>query len=247
MLETGITDLNEQFESIVEALSLSLKAAANDEADKMLQVIQALRQNIQVMLRLDSDVRTAGHLEITPQEVSEIGDYALNLLDEISASCGSRGMQDQMLQLHRLSLPVVAWLNFHNAKVKKLDIVVNAVASYANTLQDEKQLEALCSLINQVVQATDPAIKKDLEATNPMRPWRILNLNWGIVATRSHKPEVMVEVFEQLMVNIPADVHQFFNEGLQQMDVIGYPEPVRVVMREYASRTGAGSSGGVLH
>ncbi len=247
MLETGITDLNEQFESIVEALSLSLKAAANDESDKMLQVMQALRQNIQIMLRLDSDVRNAGHLEITAQEVSKIGDYALNLLDEISASCGSRGMQEQMLQLHRLSLPVVAWLNFHHAKVTKLDIVVNAVASYANTLQDEKQLEALCSLINQVVQATDPSIKKDLEVTNPMRPWRILNLNWGIVATRSHKPELMVEVFEQLMVNIPADVHQFFNEGLQQMDTIGYPEPVRVVMREYASRAGAGSSGGVLH
>ncbi|VAW64657.1 hypothetical protein MNBD_GAMMA10-3370 [hydrothermal vent metagenome] len=247
MLETGITDLNQQFESVVEGLSLSLEAAANEEADKMLQVIQAMRQNIQIMLRFDSDVLNAQHVEITREEVSKIGDYALNLLDEISAGCGSRGMQEQMLQLHRLSLPVVAWLNFHHATVTKLDIVVNAVASYANTLQDEQQLEALCSLINQVVQATAPSIKQDLEASNPMRPWRILNLNWGIVATRSHKPELMSQVFDQLMVNIPADVQQFFNEGLQQMDVIGYPEPVRTVMREYAGRAGVGSSGGVLH
>ncbi|VAW66386.1 hypothetical protein MNBD_GAMMA11-3326 [hydrothermal vent metagenome] len=247
MLETGISDLSQQFESIVEALSLSLQAAENKEAEEMLKVIQAMRQNIQIMLRLDSDIENTQQAGITEDEVSKMGDYALNLLDEISAGCGSRGMQEQMLQLQRLSLPVVAWLNFHHAKVTKLEIVVNAVASYANTLQDEKQLEALCSLINQVVQATDPSVKSDLEAANPMRPWRILNLNWGIVATRSHNPECMIQVFEQLMLNIPADVQQFFNEGLQQMDIIGYPEPVRAVMREYAGRVGASGGDSVLH
>ena len=247
MIETGITELNQEFESIIEALSLSLKAAENDESEQMLQVIQALRQNIQIMLRLDSDVQSNKNTDISEDEISKIGNYALNLIDEISVSCASRGLQDQMLQLHRLSLPVVVWLNFYGAKVKKLDIVVNAVASYANTIQDIKQLEALCSLINQVVEATDQSIKNDLEIANPARPWRILNLNWGIVATRSHNPDLMMQVFDRLIENIPADVQQFFNEGMQQMDTIGYPESVRVVMQEYASRMNNSMGTKVLH
>ncbi|VAW65463.1 hypothetical protein MNBD_GAMMA09-2984 [hydrothermal vent metagenome] len=239
MIETGVKEMSQEFELIVEALSLSLNATADADAEKMLQVIDALKQNIQIMLRLDSDVKNSQRKSVSEEEVSKIGDYALTLLDEISASCASRGMQDQMLQLHRLSLPVVVWLNYHGGVLTKLDIVVNAVASYANTTQNENQLEALCSLINQVVEATGPEIRRDLEATNPMRPWRILNLNWGIVATRSHNPELMIQVFDQLIINIPADAGQFFNEGMQQMKTIDYPVPVRKVMQKYADLVGA--------
>ncbi|VAW61545.1 hypothetical protein MNBD_GAMMA08-1438 [hydrothermal vent metagenome] len=244
MLETDISILSKKYEETVEALTLSLQSTNSPESQKILKMIGALRQNIQIMLRLTSDVENKKQLDISEDEITKIGDYALNLLDEISINFASRGMQNQMLELHRLSLPVAIWLNKNGGKIKKLDIVVNAIASYANTLQDNQQLEILCNVVSQVIEVTDAEIKQDLEATNPMRPWRILNLNWGIVATRTHNTEIMQRVFDQLIKNIPADTQQFFNEGMQQMDAVGYPEPVREVMEKYAGGFGVD---GVLH
>ncbi len=244
MLNTTVNELNQEFESIIESLSLSLRSSDSDESQQTIKMIEALRQNLQIMQRLSSDVDRQKSLNISEDEVSKIGDYALNLLDEISVSCASRGLQTQMLELHRLSLPVVNWLRNHGGKVKKLDIIVNAIASYANTLQDTKQLEILSNLIGRVIEITQPSIKQDLEAGNPMRPWRILNLNWGIVATRTHNTEIMQSVFDQLIKNIPADTQQFFNEGMQQMDAVGYPESVREIMKKYAGGFGVD---GTLH
>jgi len=244
MIETDIAVLSKKYETIVEALTLSLQSTESAESQQILKMIDALRQNIQIMLRLASDVENKKQLEMSEDEITKIGDYALNLLDEISINFASKGMQNQMLELHRLSLPVANWLKCHGGKIKKLDIVVNAIASYANTVQDNQQLELLCNLVSDIVEITDADIKQDLEATNPMRPWRILNLNWGIVATRTHNTEIMQRVFDQLIKNIPADTQQFFNEGMQQMDAVGYPEPVREVMKKYAGGFGVD---GVLH
>jgi len=244
MLEIGINELSQKYESIIEALSLSLQSTDNAESQQALKMIEALRQNLQIMQRLSSDIDRNKALEISADEISKIGDYALNLLDEVSVSCASRGLQAQMLELHRLSLPVASWLRKHGGKIQKLDIIVNAIASYANTLKDNQQLETLCELIEHVIDVIDVEIKRDLEATNPMRPWRILNLNWGIVATRTHNTEIMRRVFDQLIKNIPADSQQFFNEGMQQMDAVAYPESVREVMKKYAGGFGVD---GVLH
>jgi len=244
MLNTAVTELNKDFDEIVEVLSLSLQAADDDESKQAMQVIEALRQNIQIMLRLESDVHNNKQPDITEEGISQIADYALNLLDEIAASCASRGLDEQTIRLHQLSIPVVVWLESHGGKLTKLDIVANAIASFANTIQQADKLEALCGLIATVVDATDQSIKFDLENVNPMRPWRILNLNWGIVATRTHNAELMEKVFDRLIENIPADAAQFFNEGMQQMDIVGYPDHVRLVMGKYAERTGSGS---VLH
>ncbi len=245
MLETGINEISKEYEAIIEALALSLKSAETDESTQALKMIDALRQNFQIMLRLHSDVENKKQLDISAEEITKIGDYALNLLDEISVVCGSKGMQQQMLDLHRLSLPIVIWLKQHGGKIKKLDIVVNAIASYANTLQEQSQLKILCEKISAAVEVTEDVIKQDLEATNPMRPWRILNLNWGIVATRTHDTTIMASVFDQLMVNIPDDVQPFFKEGMQQMETIAYPQDVKELMKKYAS--GFVGDGDVLH
>ena len=244
MLETSINELSVKFDELVEPLSLSLQADSSDASKQVLKMIDALRQNIQVMIRFSSDVESNAELDIKPSEISEIADFALNLLDEVSQNYAAKGMQEQMLELHRLSLPVINWVALHGGQVKKLDIVVNAIASYANTLKDLKQLAVLSEVIGRVVEVTDTEIKKDLEATNPMRPWRILNLNWGIVATRTHSTEIMQQVFDQLIKNIPVDAQQFFNEGMQQMKVVAYPEHVKVMMRKYAGGFGVD---GVVH
>ena len=239
MLKMGIADLSQQFEQTIEAYQLSLKASGDDVSQQQLKLVDALRQNIQIMLRLQSDRDSGRSQSLKPQEVTEIGDYALNLLEQLSIACAARGLQEEMLALHRLSMPVVVWLAEHGGQLDKLDIVVNAIASYANTLQEPQQLEALCAFVDSVVSITALQIRQDLEATDPVRPWRVLNINWGIVATRSHNTELMEKVFEQLINNIPADSPQFFREGMQQMEIVDYPQNVRQVMQSFAERTAA--------
>lgn len=244
MLKNNMADIDKRFDQVIEAYELSLKATDDEASQQMLQVIQALRQNIQIMQRLQSDVDNGKQPDIQPEEVSQIGDYALNLLDEAAAGCASRGLQEQMLELHRLSIPVANWLYKHGGQISKLDIVVNAFASYANTLQDTTELESLCHFVNRLITIVDPLIRQDLDNADPMRPWRILNLNWGIVATRSHNTELMQQVFDQLIENLPADAAQFFREGLQQMEIIDYPQSVKEVMQSYAEKV---SSQGAIH
>jgi hypothetical protein len=125
-----------------------------------------------------------------------------------------------------------------------LDMVVNSLAGYANEVKESHLLAELAGTIKEVIDACDDNIRKDLEQTNMMRPWRILNLNYGIVATRSHQPELIEQAYDALVENLPQDAREFFKEGLQQMDIVGYPEEVREVVERYNKMWGSDS---VLH
>ena len=87
--------------------------------------------------------------------------------------------------------------------------------------------------MGRVAQATANLIKQDLEKNNPGRPWRVLHLNRGIVATRTHNPELMEKVFDDLVRYLPEDAAAFFAEGMQQMEELDYPQHVRQVMHRY--------------
>ncbi|MDH5483956.1 MAG: hypothetical protein OEY43_01875 [Gammaproteobacteria bacterium] len=226
------------FLGTVKDLVPSLQADASEASASVLQMIDAFLQSIDVMQRIDVDRQRQAAAQLEPAEITEIAHYAFSLLLEIANSAAAKGMQKEMMLLYRLSLPIVVWLKRHHGEIKILDIVVNAIGSYANELQDNTELESLCQLVTDVVSIVSADIRQDLEATNPARPWRILNLNWGIVATRSHNPVLMQQVFEQLIENIPADAKQFFHEGMQQMDIIGYPQPVRDVMEAFSQQFG---------
>ena len=230
--------LRKLFHEYTAELSLSLKAEANEEADRSLQMIKALDSNIDIMQRVDSDFESTGTDSIDVNDISQIGDYAMSLISELAMSAANRGLQTTMIDLTRLSMPVVSWIVSHKGQILKLDVLVNAVASYANELTEPEQLEQLCYYIENIMPGIGDDVKRDIEATNPARPWRILNLNWGIVATRSHNAELIERVYAQLMKNIPADVHGFITEAMQQMEIIGYPEHVRQVVAKYYSSLG---------
>jgi len=237
-LEFKAEQYRKEFVQATEELGLSLQASQDQQGQDAAQMLAAMMQSIDIMERLEVDQQSTQAEPLQTDDVSQIGEYALTLLEELSVVAANRGLQQSMRVLHRMSLPVAMWIAHHGGRIRMLDIVVNAIASYANELQQTEQLSQLCDSIGRVVAVVSDDIRRDLEATNPMRPWRILNLNWGIVATRSHDVELMEQVFEQLIKNIPADVKSFFHEGMQQMDIIGYPDPVREVMEKYNKQVG---------
>lgn len=236
------SDFRQLFQNTVSDLSLSLQAEDDEQANSGLQMIEALNANIDIMQRADADFESTGNESIGVEDINQIGDYALSLIGELAVVAANHGLQATMIEITRLSMPVASWIASHNGKILQLEVVVNAVASYANELNDPEDLGQLCRYIGNIIMVIDDDIRKDLENTNPMRPWRILNLNWGIVATRSYDSELIDKTYTRLMQNIPADMNGFIMEAMQQMDIVGYPDNVRQIVAQYYQTLGCDQS-----
>ncbi len=210
-------------------------------------LLAAMDQAIDVMARADADsvvqknmsAESMGLLE--EKDISKIGQYTLDILEAMVAFVQNK-TGEQNRDLLRLSLPVSLWIARHGGKLAQIDMLVNSLAGYANEITEPHLLADLAGVIKEVVDACDNEIRRDVEQTNMMRPWRILNLNYGIVATRSHNPELIEQAYDSLVKNLPQDARQFFKEGMQQMDIIGYPDEVREVVERYNKMWGAESS-----
>ena len=210
-------------------------------------LLAAMDQAIDVMARADADsavkkdmsAESMGLLE--EKDISKIGQYTLDILEAMVAFVQNK-TGEQNRDLLSLSLPVSIWIARHGGKLAQIDMLVNSLAGYANKITEPHILADLAAVVKEVVDACDNEIRRDVEQTNMMRPWRILNLNYGIVATRSHNPELIEQAYDSLVKNLPQDARQFFKEGMQQMDIIDYPDEVREVVERYNNMWGAESS-----
>jgi len=210
-------------------------------------LLTAMDQAIDVMARADADSAVQNDMSaesmglLEEKDISKIGQYTLDLLEGMVAYVQNK-TGEQNRELIRLSVPVSLWVARHGGKLSQIDMLVNSLAGYANEITEPHMLADLAAVIKEVINACDNEIRRDIDQTNMMRPWRVLNLNYGIVATRSHQPELIEHAYDALIENLPQDARQFFKEGKQQMDLIGYPEEVREVVERYNNMWGSESS-----
>ena len=214
--------------------------------DSPQSLLAAMDQAIDVMARAEADstvrkdmsAESIGLLE--EKDISTIGQYTLDLLEGMVAYV-QQITGEQSRELMRLSVPVSLWVARHGGKLSQIDMLVNSLAGYANETTEPHALAELAVIIKEIIDACDNEIRRDMEQTNMMRPWRALNLNYGIVATRSHRPELIEQAYDALIKNLPQDARQFFKEGKQQMDIVGYPDEVREVVERYNDMWGSES------
>ena len=257
LIEMILMDFSFNASAFKDKLHNTVEAYLEDEArndgardekniDSPHNLLAAMDQAIDVMQRADADsvvqqdmsAESIGLLE--EKDISKIGQYALDILESLLVFVQNKtGEQNQ--DLLRLSLPVSLWVAHHGGKLSQIDMLVNSLAAYANEITEPYKLAELSVVIKELVDACDDEIRRDLDQTNMMRPWRILNLNYGIVATRSHQPEIMEQAYETLVRNLPQDAREFFIEGMQQMDIVGYPDEVREVVERYNKMWGSES------
>ena len=206
------------------------------------QLLAGLERAIDEMERADADAAARPDKAfLSGAEVSEIGGFAMSRLEAIVERI-EHASGHQNRDLARLSIPIALWVARGGGQINRLELVVNSFAAWANELQDTVQIAALAQVIREIIDAASDRIRRDLDQSNPMRPWRIINLNYGIVATRSHDPELMDEAFAVLVENLPQDARAFFREGMQQMDIVGYPDEVREVVERYDRMWGSGNT-----
>jgi len=225
-------DLQSLLDSLLPAC---IEAAAGSPAVKAVNdpstLVEAFRQLLNVMARIESDAQADRMSDSA--DITEIGEYALRLQEALAALAAKAGLESRQEALALVSINIALWVADHGGRIDTLEPVVDALALLANKLREPASLESLSLVISRIVAAVSPLISQDLENVNPGRPWRVLLLNQSIIATRSHNPELMEQAFAVLTTRLPEDAPRFFTEGMQQMDALNYPEPVRRVMEKY--------------
>lgn len=184
-----------------------------------------------VNMRANDDKR------IEPDEATEISDYGFVLLLKLVDLMERLDLPHKRREIEQISLVMARWTIGYDGTINHLEPVVNAIAQLANLMQEKEALMALSELIADVVEHCSPELKKDQEDSEEFRPWRLLHINRGIVATRTHDLDTMKQAFDEFLMYLPLEAPGFFAEGMREMEALDYPPHVRRVMEFYFNQS----------
>ena len=170
---------------------------------------------------------------VLTEDMQQLADHGMGLFTEMVQWAERLNCEEAMDTFHFLTIPLALWAVTHQLKLSDIQLLVNTFSNMANHTEETNALCELSDVMESIFESITETLKQDSDKTSSGRPWRILNFNHAIVATRTHDPKRMEAIFERLMYRLPEDVSGFFKEGMEQMDVIGYPEYIRSVMKKY--------------
>lgn len=231
-----ISELAQSFESsgnVIEAEFSRSGISAGGQVTPP-QLVEAVNQFLQVFDKLDTEYGENGLIQV--DDVSQLGEHAMDCLTDLGVWAERLRLPQEKQTLDHVALGVAHWVIRHHGEIRILEPVVNALAANANSTESKEALKALCGVLSTVVAHTSEAIRKDLEKSDPTRPWRILNMNYAIVATRTQDPVWMERAFENLEQHLPEDCPSFFEEGLKQAEKPVYGPEVKELMAKYFAR-----------
>lgn len=212
-------------------------AADNSRLTNPTQICHGLEHFCDIMLELDQTPEQSQENPDTAGDYSELADFGISLIAQLTDWAEWLQLEEINKTLDDIIITTGVWCARNLGNIHMIDPLVDALTRVSNTHTEPDFLIELTQIYQEIANAIAPEIKEDKDNTDPMRPWRILNLNFGIVATRSHNLTVMEEAFEQLLVRLPEDANKFFTEGMEQMEIIDYPIHVRELMEKYYLRT----------
>ena len=212
-------------------LESNLPAGAQVTPD---QLGEAISQFLLVFDKLDLEYGENG--PILFDDVNQLGDHAIGFLMDLAYWAERLRLPKSKMELEKTALGIAHWVIRHEGELRTLEPIVNHLAASANLTQEPATLNALAQVISDTIEHTAAEIKADLEKSDPTRPWRILNLNYAIVATRSQDIELMRRAFDTLSRNLPEDCADFFEQGMQQVQKNNFAQPVRETIQDYFNR-----------
>lgn len=203
------------------------------------QLSDALRQLFQAFEILDRKQGDQGRgvLGALPyDDPSELSEHGLHIAADLAQWAERLALPQAKHEFEKIAVGIALWAVRHGGEIRELETVVNGFAASANSASSAETLRALFRAMQGVLEHTAATIKADLDQANPGRPWRVLNFNFAIVATRTQDAQLMHQAFDMLGRNLPQDAPAFFEEGLKQSDKPVYGPVVKTLMQEYFAR-----------
>lgn len=186
-----------------------------------------LAEALEQCLNVFAEPQSASRIPV--DELTELGTHALNCVCDLALWAAHLKLESQRAAVEDLGLEIAHWLVAHDVPIAVLEPVVNALARRANTIREPEQLVPVARLARQLVGGIAGGTRTDPAAADP---WRILNFNYAIIATRTQRPELMDEAYDWLEANLPAECPAFFEEGVRESKKAVYGPQVGEAMRE---------------
>lgn len=177
--------------------------------------------------------RLSGDPGAQPPDISEMGDYGLNILEELALMAEDLGIEDQSMAWELLAIALARWIAYHGGELSSISALVNGLAFLANNTEETDALEEIYTVMGDFINATSPATQQQPGDEYDQNPWHLLLLNRGIIATRIMSPRLMDAAYSEIAQLIPEDAGSFFREGMEQMELVDYPPEVREVIERY--------------
>ncbi|HBS25929.1 MAG TPA: hypothetical protein DD827_02180 [Gammaproteobacteria bacterium] len=223
-----------ELQALFDAVSSNFKLAgsAKTENQESTELIAGFQQFLSIQKQLEMANGSADP-DISSTEITELGEFGLGLINHLGEVAREQKLVETNIALAAITIGVADWIMTNHGRIVILEPVVDAIAAEANATSDHRTLANMADFMGRVAASCTDVIKHDLGVENPRRPWRLLQVNRGITATRSHSRQTMIRVFDDLVMAIPHEAPAFFTEGMREMDSQNYPDFIREVMHEY--------------
>jgi hypothetical protein len=132
----------------------------------------------------------------------------------VSRAPGADGAPALLVETADFLLGVALWAVRHDVPLAPVEPVVNALAHRANAARTKQELAAVFGLTQGLLAHVTPALRADLERSNPERPWRVLHANLAITAIRTEDAALIDHAFDALDEALPDERAGFYAEAL---------------------------------
>lgn len=202
-----------------------------EEASGPLALAQALSDFFQIAGALES-----GAARLEQDELDEFCAYGLDLLDRLAFLVRKVEIMDKRDSVARMFAAMGVWVARRGATIDNLEGTADGFGMIVNATKSTDELRALCGLMEEVIEAVSTRLQLDEDRGDAWRPWRVINLNMGIAATRSLDPDLMARTFDNMGRRLPYDMPGFLADGMRQAAVQNVPETVTEVLRRYVDK-----------
>jgi len=233
-----MSEANTEIEAIGSVFSAAIEVLNDTRPDDPMTVgvSHTIRDALIRFITLAMGEAEGGKQPDSVETLEAAGNQLLSLTPGLVSGLENAGLLDALKQLQHAIAGAAVWLARAGAQLHRLEPVANALAALANDTHEPERLARLGYLIGEVVAASDPGSEFRGAAYGAARPWYVLHINWGIVATRSRDTVLMKRAFDRMADNVPADLPAFLRQAMQKMERDAYPDDVKAVIREYHDR-----------
>ena len=221
--------LHAHFRQAAEAVQAATRerypGAAAGAAPDALALIEVVGDFLAVMSRLDGEYGVNAALPVDNAEAA--ADEALRALAELESWLIRFDLEPQIPHLQTLEIGVGYWSMRHGLTIGTAEPIVNALAAQSNAARSTQETAAVYALMQGFISHFSPTLKADLERSNPLRPWRLLNLNFAITAIRTGDIALMLYAFDTLNAHLPDERSGFYGEAHALASQPGFPDATR--------------------